>query len=225
MSNFIDISVLLKKDMPCWPGSIGFGLTQNMSMEAGDIANATSIQCDTHIGTHVDAPKHFISDGFTVEKLSLNTLVGPAFIGHVLDRDFISENDLSSLNRPPEVKRLLLRTRNSELWEQDLKGFRTDYVALTAGAAQWVVDNGIELIGLDYLSIQLFEDGPLTHQILLQAEVLILEGLNLSQVEEGVFDLICLPLKISGAEGAPARAILKRIQKPLDLGPGHRKDF
>lgn len=209
MKEVIDISVPLKPDMPVWPGSVGLQLTQIKSIKMGHSSNDTQLHCDVHMGTHVDAPWHFIEDGTTIEQLSLDTLIGRAIVAYLPKVEAITEADLSSLKLPSGTERLLLRTRNSELWAADVKEFKKDFVALTADAAQWIVDYGINLIGVDYLSVQRYGDSPRTHQILLKAGVVILEGLNLADVEPGTYELICLPICLVGSEGAPARAILR----------------
>ena len=196
--------------MPIWPGSAGFHLIKTARLEMGHSENVSRLDCDVHTGTHVDAPRHFLNDGITVEQLSLETLMGPAFVAYLPDVNFITARDLSRLELPPRVKRLLLRTSNSNLWAMGLREFCCDYVALTADASQWIVDQGIQLVGIDYLSIQRFGDSPLTHRILLHAGVIILEGLNLANVQPGIYELICLPLKLVDSEGAPARAVLRR---------------
>jgi arylformamidase len=137
--------------------------------------------------------------------------VGEAYVADLPDVETITASSLEHLALPPGVTRLLLRTRNSALWAGEMGAFREDYTALTSDAAQWVVDRGIRLIGVDYLSVQHYHDGPLTHQILLHAEVVILEGLNLGHVAPGEYELLCLPLKLVGADGAPARAILRTL--------------
>jgi len=207
----IDISVPVRPDMPTWPGSVGVRLTRTMRLEAGDSANVSRLDCDLHVGTHVDAPWHVLEGGDTVEQLPLDTLIGVAVVTYPLEAEVITAGVLADLAIPLGTKRLLLRTRNSELWAKGITEFRKDYVGLTVDAAQWVVDQGIGLIGVDYLSVQRYDDSPLTHQILLRAGVVILEGLNLAGVEAGVYELICLPLHLIGAEGAPARAILRRM--------------
>lgn len=209
MKKVIDISVPLQPDMPVWPGSVGLQLTQINSIKAKHSSNDTQLHCDVHMGTHVDAPWHFVDDGITVEQLSLDTLIGRAMVVYLPKVETITVTDLSSLKLPSGTERLLLRTRNSEFWAADVKEFKEDFVALTADAAQWVVDHNIHLIGVDYLSVQRYGDSPRTHQILLKAGVVILEGLNLADVEPGTYELICLPICLVGAEGAPARAVLR----------------
>jgi arylformamidase len=204
LSELIDITVGLRPGMPAWPGSGGVELTRTMWLEKGDFSNASRLGCDVHVGTHVDAPKHFLEDGSTVEELPLKVMVGPCFVAYLPEAVEITGEVLDDLHLPLDTKRLLLRTRNSELWAGSTE-FRSDYAALTAGGAQWVVEHGIELVGVDYLSVQCFGDSGVTHQILLEAEVVIVEGLNLAGVQSGDYELICLPLKLVGAEGAPAR--------------------
>lgn len=212
MSEIIDISLPLHPDLTIWPESAPFRLTRRLSIEAGSEANVSDFQCDAHMGTHVDAPQHFVQDGLTVEQLALDTLIGPAVVAYLPDVDAITAATLDALRLPPDVERLLVRTRNSQWWADGTPGFREDFVALTADAAQWVVDRGIRLIGVDYLSVQRYHDAPLTHQLLLGAGVIILEGLNLADVAPGTYEVICLPLKLLGAEGAPARTVLRPLQ-------------
>ena len=212
MSALIDISVAISPDLPIWPGSPDICLDRRLSLEKGDIANDTTIQFSVHTGTHVDAPSHFVHDGYSVEQMPLDVLVGEAIVVDLSDVDAITPDMLDNLDLPAGVQRLLIRTRNSNLWEQQVKEFQTDFVALTAEAAQWIVDRGIRLIGVDYLSVQRFYDGSDTHLNLLNAEVIIVEGLNLASVRPGRYELICLPIKLAGAEGAPARALLKSLE-------------
>lgn len=210
MARIIDISVPLCSDMPVWPGSADFRLFQTQSLKDGDLANASRMDCDVHTGTHVDAPRHFLENGTTVEQLPLDIRVGPAIVAYLPHVDTITASDLAALSLPEDTKRLLLKTRNSALWGKK-RGFNTDYAGLTASAARWIVEVGIGLVGVDYLSVQKYYDGRETHQILLEAEVVIVEGVNLAAVKPGWYELICLPLKIMGADGAPARAVLRCV--------------
>ena len=140
-----------------------------------------------HSGTHVDAPRHFFDDGKTVAELSLDAMVGPVYVAFLPNYKTITPEKLGSINLPQDTERLLLRTRNSEFWKSGVTDFRKDYTALTAGAAQWIVDRGLKLIGIDYLSIQCFNDKPGTHKILLKSNVTIIEGLNLANVSPGKY--------------------------------------
>ncbi len=204
-----DISLSIAPNLPVWPGDPEVVFSQTMSLEAGDVANVSHISCCVHTGTHVDAPCHFINGGATVDQLPLDVLIGPAYVGNLPDVVEVSPADLEQMKIPHHMLRLLLRTRNSELWAHGTTEFIPDYVALTPQAAEWVVDRGIRLVGVDYLSVQRFRDPePTTHRTLLAAGVIILEGLNLSNVPAGLYQLICLPLKLVGSDGAPARAVL-----------------
>ncbi len=211
MSRIIDISVGLENGMVAWPGSIGYTHEWTGHIGPGSDSNNSVMHTDVHIGTHLDAPLHFVAGGGTVEGLPLDVLVGPAWVADLpeLAGGAISADVLDGADIPDGTERLLLRTGNSTLWHDGHDAFYEDFAALTADGAQWVVDRGIRLVGVDYLSVQRFHDGPETHQILLGAEVIAVEGLNLYDVEPGRYELIVLPLKLVGAEGAPARAILR----------------
>lgn len=212
MKQIIDISVPLQPQMPIWPGTVGFKLQRTKRLEAGDVANVSRLDTDVHVGTHVDAPWHFLAEGSTVEQMCLEDLMGPVVVADLPNVSAITTDDLAGLKLPAGTKRLLLHTRNSKLWAEGVSEFQPDFVALTADAAEWVVEQGIRLVGVDYLSVQRYEDSQLTHEILLKAGVVILEGLNLTGVQSGCYKLICLPLKLVGAEGAPARAVLVPLE-------------
>jgi arylformamidase len=213
LSEIIDITVALHAGTPKWPGSAGVELTPTLRLKEGGFSNASRLSCDIHVGTHVDAPRHFIESGSTAEQLPLEVMVGDTFVAYLPEVTEITADILAGLNLPEGMERLLLRTRNSELWAEETTEFVKNYSALTDTGAQWVVEHRIRLIGVDYVSVQRYGDGPLTHQILLEAGVVILEGLNLADVKAGRYELICLPLKLVDAEGAPARAVLRRIPK------------
>lgn len=208
MPEIIDISVPLKPDLPVWPGSPGFKLYRTMNLAAGDEANVSQLDTDVHVGTHVDAPCHFIESGTAVEDLSLDVLMGAAYVAELPEVQAVTAQDLEKLNLPPNTTRLLLHTTNSRLWEENVTEFNKDFVALTADGAQWLVDKGIRLIGVDYLSVQRYYDSTLTHEILLGAGIIIVEGLNLTNVAAGMYQLVCLPIKLVGSDGSPARAVL-----------------
>lgn len=209
-SKYIDISVAVSPDLPVWPGSTPIEFQRTLDLSDGDEATDTTLHLSVHTGTHVDAPMHFIPGGRSVEALPLEMLIGPAYVAEVdATVGVITAEILQRLTIPPGTQRLLLHTRNSALWQQREREFDPNFVALSADAAQWVVDQGIQLVGVDYLSVQRFYDGPETHQILLGAEVVVIEGLNLTAVAAGIYDLLCLPIKLQGLEGAPARVLLK----------------
>ena len=203
-----DISVPLYNGMPVWPDSNGIKIIRTSKIECGDQCNVSRLDCDIHVGTHIDAPYHFLDTGATIDELQLENLIGPAVVVHFPDSKVITTDDLKILDLPEGISRILFRTRNSDFWRRGIKEFEHDYVALTSGAASWLVNKGFCLVGIDYLSIQRYGDSPLTHKILLESNVIILEGLDLSGIEPRTYQLICLPLNLKGAEGAPARAVL-----------------
>jgi arylformamidase len=205
----LDISVSLNAGLPVWPGDPQIVLERYRCISEGNASNDSRIACSVHSGTHVDAPAHFIENGATIEQLPLDVLIGSATVVELLNDDIITPEILQALTLPGEIKRLLFKTKNSALWDDPAHQFNPDFVALSADAAAWLVKKGVRLVGVDYLSVQLFKDiKPLTHRILLEAGVIIVEGLNLQSVRQGSYQLICLPLKLAGSEGAPARAIL-----------------
>jgi arylformamidase len=204
-----DISLTLSPDLPVWPGDPAIELEQVASMDAGSIVNVTRMGISVHTGTHVDAPHHFLNDHRTVEALALDVLTGPCYVTQLPDDiDEISAEVLERISLPSGLRRVLFGTRNSKLWARGEKEFKTDFVAITEDGAQWLVARGIALVGVDYLSVAPFDAGVPTHKVLLEAGVIIVEGLNLSEAPRGFYDLYCLPLKIAGSDGAPARAIL-----------------
>lgn len=207
----VDISVPINRKLPVWPGDPPIVLERYRAISEGDASNDSRLACSVHSGTHVDAPGHFIENGSTVEHLPLDILIGPAFVADLQEADVISPDILEAIVLPPHTTRLLFKTKNSALWQDPHHQFNPNFVALNSEAARWVVQQGIRLVGVDYLSVQPLSDAePLTHQILLEAGVIVVEGLNLQQVQAGSFDLICLPIKLAGSEGAPARAVLMK---------------
>ncbi len=207
--NLIDISLTLHPDLPVWPGDAPVILERMRSISEGSASNDTRLRCSVHAGTHVDAPCHFLENGASVDQLPLDVLVGPATVVAIEDTSVITPNDLMDRNLPGDTRRLLIRTPNSELWSDPSHRFHRDFVALNPAAAQWVVDQGIRLIGVDYLSVQRYSDtNAATHRILLKAGVVIVEGLDLRGVRPGSYELMCLPMKLAGSDGAPARAVL-----------------
>ncbi len=205
-----DISLTISEAMVGWPGQMPLELALEKDMNKGTRANVTRLATSVHQGTHLDAPRHFIQGGATVETLDLNVLVGSALVIEALDIDTISAAFLEQARIAPGVERVLFHTRNSTLWERGVTTFQEDYVAVSADGAQWLVDHGIQLVGVDYLSVAPWDDLVTTHNILLGAGVIPVEGLNLTGIEPGLYQLICLSLKIAGSDGSPVRAILLR---------------
>jgi arylformamidase len=208
---YIDITLPLSPDLPSWPGSPRVQMQRRLDMRKGDTCNESILSFGAHAGTHVDAPLHFIEGAADVAALPLSALVGTVTVVCLPELPWIDATDLESLALPRETERLLFSTRTSDLWNAGKREYWTDFVALTADAARWLVARGIRLVGVDSLSVQRYQDGPETHRVLLDAGVVILEGLNLFGVAAGSYELLCLPLKFPGAEGAPARAVLRTL--------------
>ncbi len=208
---YIDISLPVSSNLPIWPNSPSIELQRHFDLDKGDKVNDTLMSFSVHTGTHIDAPLHHIKDGKSVDLISPDILIGSAYVVDVSSVEIITQDVLEKVSLPSDTKRLLLRTRNSEFWRKGIQNFQKDFVALTPDAAHWIVNRGILLVGIDYLSVQGFYDGPETHLILLESEVVILEGINLIEVIQGFYKLYCLPIKLQEIEAAPARAILERF--------------
>lgn len=205
-----DISVSLSGDIPVYPGDPPVIIEPAMLMERGDSSNVSRLSMSTHSGTHIDAPRHFISHGVSVDHLSLSLLSGRALVAEVGGTKKIGRKELERLPVKGE-DRLLLKTENSLLWGHP--GFTEEYASLTEDGADYLAGIGIKLVGIDYLSIEVFNGDGAVHRKLLEHGVVILEGLNLDGVPRGIYELICLPLKIRSGDGAPARAILRQKEE------------
>jgi len=205
-----DISVPIRESMPTWPGDPGVRISQALSMQRGDPVNVSALAMGAHTGTHFDAPHHFIHGRETVDQLDLEVLVGPCRVFEIRTEDEIDVNHLRGLPLKG-VARALFKTGNSKLWAAR-DDFYEDFVYLTPVAATFLVQMGVRLVGVDYLSVEAYHaQGGAAHVALLGAGVVILEGLNLADVAPGDYELIALPLKIVGADGAPGRAILRTM--------------
>jgi arylformamidase len=207
VSRIYDISVPIRSGGLVYPGNPEIDIALQQAVAKGAGANVSTIRFGSHTGTHADAARHFFDDGQTVDKIPLERLIGPALLLSFPD-------ELRSVGaaelRAHDIKghtRILLRTRNSAFLSQ--KEFVKDYTYLAPDGAQYLVDQGVELVGIDYLSIEQFHSGHhLTHRTLLERSVVIVEGLDLSVPPPGEYQFICLPLRIEGCDGAPARAVL-----------------
>jgi arylformamidase len=207
MTRIYDISTPVRNGGVVYPGNPEIRIDPQQAISHGAGANVSSVAFGSHTGTHVDAAKHFFDDGQTVDRIPLDRLVGPAI---VLDFD----DDLLSIGAADlerhdigSHRRVLLKTRNSSLLGRP--EFVKDYTYLAPDGAEYLVQRGIELVGIDYYSIEQFHSGHhRTHLALLEKEIVIVEGLDLSETPPGEYQLICLPLRLVGLDGAPARAIL-----------------
>ena len=204
-----DISLTISNDLPIWPGDPAVKLYRVSDMQQGDAYTLSRLECGVHTGTHVDAPAHFIVGGAGIHMLDLNVLVGLCQVIHV-EVDRITADVLESLPIPAETTRVLFQTRNSGYWARGEKTFQADFVAIDRSGAHWLVDHGVRLVGVDYLSVAPFDASLASHDVLRRAGVVAIEGLNLSRIEPGEYQLICLPIKLQDSDGAPARAILMR---------------
>jgi arylformamidase len=210
MSAWLDISVPIRPGMVHWPGDPPYCVERVSDMRRGDVANVSLLKLGAHTGTHIDAPLHFVRDGLAIDAAPFDALIGRATVIHIEDRESIKPGELQR-HKLERGQRVLLKTRNSPgSWEKGR--FVEDFVHIRADAAQYLVDRGVRTIGVDYLSVGGYErDGVQTHQVLLGAGLWLIEGLNLSAVEPGEYEMVCLPLKLEGVEASPARAVLRRI--------------
>ncbi len=203
----IDISVPIYSGMVHWPDNPPVLIKRMQDIGRGDAANVSKLEMGAHTGTHMDAPRHFLADGNGMDTMPLDATIGPARVIRIDHPQAILPEELAQHNLQPG-ERVLFRTRNSErCWDTD--DFVEDFVYVSAAAAQFLADRQVRTIGVDYLSVGGYVyDGVETHQIVLSAGIWVIEGLNMSAVEPGTYQLICLPLRIVGADGAPARAVL-----------------
>jgi arylformamidase len=207
VSRIYDISVPIRTGGIVYPGNPEIDITLQQAVAKGAGANVSAIRFGSHTGTHADASRHFFDDGQPVDQIPLDRLIGPALLVSFPDNvRAIGTAELKAHDLRGRT-RILLRTRNSALLSQ--KQFVPDYTYLAPDGAEYRVDKGVELVGIDYLSIEQFHSGHhRTHRTLLAKSVVILEGLDLSAPPPGEYQLICLPLRIEGCDGAPARAVL-----------------
>jgi arylformamidase len=204
-----DISVPLFNGLPAYPGDPRVSVEPVLGIKDGDGANVSRITMAGHSGTHIDAPSHMLEDGDTLDSIPLSILMGKAYVADLRGVTEIGARELGRISLRG-VERLLLKTDNSGLWERS--AFCAEYVSLNEDGAEHLVRQGIGLVGIDYLSIEKFDGDGSVHRRLMHNGIVILEGLDLSRVEEGHYELFCLPLRIAGADGAPARAVLRGMK-------------
>lgn len=200
---WIDVSIPLNPETTVWPGDPSFEMAPGFRIARGDFCNLSRLSISTHTGTHCDAPWHFEEAGKTLEQVDTSVFFGGARVIDVGDVPLIHADDLGTEKLPP---RILLKTTNSKFPADG--PFHEDYVAVAQDAAQRMVDEGVRLVGIDYLSIAPYNDQEPTHHTLLRNDVLIIEGLRLKEIPAGACDFVVLPIHIVGADGAPCRAFV-----------------
>jgi|SRR5687767_544210 len=204
----LDVSVPLRQGLPTYPNNPPFELHAIQRIADGGTSNVSRLVMGTHTGTHVDAPFHFFDDGIGVDALPLELLIGRARVVEIKARGGIAAKDLEEAGLREDL-RVLFKTPNSALWNSDV--FHEDYAHITDSGARYLVEQGVKVVGVDYLSVEQFKKpGAPAHRMLLSNGVIIIEGLNLAEAEPGMYEMYCLPLPVTGGDGAPARVILKR---------------
>jgi arylformamidase len=210
MSNWIDISVPLHSGMVHWPGDPSPQMERVLDMNRGDICNVRALSMSAHTGTHMDAPLHFLNHAPSIDQMPIDATIGRARLIEIEDEKVITAAELDR-HEIQFGERVLFKTVNSiRCWQST--GFHEQFVHVSAEAARLLAARQVQTIGIDYLSIGAYEgDGVETHKILLGAGIWIVEGLNLSGLSPGEYDLVCLPLRILNGDGAPARAVVRKI--------------
>ncbi len=205
-----DVTIAVSELVPTFPGDPKVKIDVCASLANGDVANVSQICFGVHTATHVDAPNHFIEGTRRVDELDLYKLIGECRVIQ-LDESVMAIT-AKHVETIENVERVLFKTRNSQFWNEPEKGFRTDFTYISPEAAKVLVEKGVKLVGIDYLSVEQFGAKSFdTHIILLEREVVIIEGLDLREVPAGNYEMFCLPLKIVGGtgDGAPARTVLR----------------
>jgi arylformamidase len=206
---FYDISMTIHSGMISWPSDGPVKVDRIRSMDEGERLNLSRLDMSAHTGTHIDAPVHFIKGESGVDSLPLEILIGPSAVIHIPGVQAIGAAEIENAGIPAGVERVLLKTDNAELAIQ--REFNEQYSFVTPEGARFLIDSGIRLVGIDYLSIAQYGKGDAVHQALLGAGTVIIEGLDLRGVATGSYIMIALPLKIAGCDGAPARVVLQEL--------------
>lgn len=209
MSNWIDISVPIHEGMHEWPGDHPLRIQAVADVEKGDAYSLSRAEMTWHVGTHMDAPGHFVRGGARIDTFPPDTGVGRARVIAIRDPKQVTARELAR-HGVRAGERLLFKTRNStRAWASP--GFTRDFVALAPDAARFLADRRVRLVAIDYLSVDPFDSVSMAaHHALLGAGVWVVEGVNLAGILPGRYDLICLPLRIVGGDGSPCRVLVKR---------------
>lgn len=207
-NSWIDISVPIHNAMHGWPGNPPTFITMHAGTAKGDVCNVSSMTMSSHAGTHMDSPFHFLHGTKTMDALPWDAVIGPCRVVEIKDPKAIKPTELKKL-KLQKGERILFKTPNSaRSWKK--AEFDKDFVYISKEAAQYIVDCGVQTVGIDYLSVGgFYKDGIETHHILLGAEVWIIEGIDLSKIKPGDYDLICLPIKFQNGDGAPSRCLIR----------------
>jgi arylformamidase len=204
----LDVSVPLDAALASYPGNTPYSLEPIKRLARGDSSNVSTLHMSAHSGTHVDAPRHFFDQAPGVEGLSLEMLCGRARVIELTTRKAITAEDLAQRDLSEDV-RVLIKTHNSRLWGSP--EFHQDFIGVAESGAKYLVEHGIKVVGVDYLSVEAFKTpGAPAHHVLLGGGTIVIEGLNLRDIEPGIYELLCLPLLAVGSDGAPARVVLRR---------------
>jgi arylformamidase len=211
MTRFYDITLPIAEGMLVYPDDPDVRVRPYSRIADGEDANVTELAFGSHTGTHVDAARHFIDGAQAVDALPLERLIGPARVIQIpQDVRAIGERELREAGIDGE-RRVLLKTRNEILL--DRSDFQKDFAYLTGDGARYLLDAGVQLVGIDYLSVEAFDaDEPVAHRVLLEQEVILVEGVDLRDVPPGRYELVCLPLRVAGIDGAPVRAVLRTLE-------------
>jgi arylformamidase len=203
-----DVTVPLRPTIPTYAGEEPAPkLNFHSLIREGKSANVSELSLGSHTGTHVDAPDHFLDNGKTVEQMPVDYLVGPARVVEFAREGPITAADLDAANIPPDTRRLLAKTPNGRFWDDD--SFHPEFTAFADDAGPWLAERGLFLVGIDYLSIERFRStSHAVHHALLAKNIVILEGVDLREVSPGEYFIVCAPLPVVGADGAPARVFL-----------------
>ena len=203
-----DISQTIHNEMPVWPGDPKVRLEWLSQISQGGAVNLTGIHMCAHAGTHIDMPSHFLDQGQNLDDIDLEVVIGNARVISVPHEVKVINDSFLQTISLGGVERVLFKTKNGALVKADSQSFHEDFVALDASGARFLAETGCKLVGIDYMSVAVFEDPDGGHMPLLEAGIVVLEGINLENVEPGEYQLIALPLKMGGREGSPVRAIL-----------------
>jgi len=209
MQNWIDVSIPISSELPVWPGDPTPQLTWLSQISGGEGINLSKIDMSLHSGTHIDAPSHFIEGGLAIDEIPLELLIGEVQVINVpKELKIIKDSFLNTLNY--EIpKKIFFKTNNSFMHYLHDKNFLKDYVGIDRSGAKWLVDHKVKVVGIDYLSVAPYWEAAETHRILLEANVIVIEGLDLSRIQEGAYRFICLPISIKGREAAPVRVVVQ----------------